>query len=500
MSVAALRPTGRHAVAGLIEAGATGWACRYALLLLPWLAFAAERPNFIVIVADDMGYGDLACNGHPTTKTPHLDALAAEGARLTQFYSPAQVCSPTRVSMMTGRMPHRMGIYSFIGGSSGSLQHLPKSEVTLPQLLRKDGYQTAIVGKWHCSLNELQIKHPEIPTMDHYGFDYWCCSDDNAKILNKPGWRRNGKFEGTRKELAANVVGKEAVGWLRNVRDKDKPFIQFVHFYEPHWYVAGPKDLVSGYLENGAAKTENEAHYYAAISNVDAEVGRICKAVEELGLKDNTVIFFSSDHGPAKLGKGKTDRNFGTATPYRGKKYGLWDGSIHVPGIVRWPKRIKAGTIVETPAGSIDWLPTICDMSGTALPAVELDGQSHLPLLLGDKMVRSKPLQWHHYNTNCVNRPNPNAVMRVGDYVICGFYDPRTQFTRASWRESHLRQVKTGKLVRFALYNLMMDPGQEQDLSDSQPKRLAVLREQLQRSHKEMQSQAMGWRGLQQAN
>ena len=131
---------------------------------------------------------------------------------------------------------------------------------------------------------------------------------------------------------------------------------------------------------SGAARNENEAHYFAAISNIDGEVGRICKAVEELGLTDNTVIFFSSDHGPAKLGKGKADRNYGTAAPYRGNKYGLWDGSIHVPGIVRWPAGIKAGTKISAVAGSIDWLPTICDISGTRVPSkVELDGHRVQP-------------------------------------------------------------------------------------------------------------------------
>lgn len=165
------------------------------LLLSALFLGGVERPNIIVIVADDLGYGDLGFTGHPKIKTPHLDQLAKGGATFTHFYSPAQVCSPSRAATMTGKMPHRHGIYSFIGGSSGSLVHLPKSEVTIPQLLRKNGYQTAIIGKWHCSLIGVQIarqkaKINDIPSMDHYGFDYWFCSDDNAKIRNKPGWIR----------------------------------------------------------------------------------------------------------------------------------------------------------------------------------------------------------------------------------------------------------------------------------------------------------------------
>lgn len=465
-------------------------------LLLTKATFATECPNIIVIVADDLGYGDLGLTGHPEIKTPHLDALAKGGTAFTHFYSPAQVCSPTRASIMTGRMPHRMGIYSFIGGSSGSLTHLPGTEITLPQLLRNNGYQTAIIGKWHCSLNEVQLNTPEIPAMDHYGFDYWFCSDDNAKILNKPGWRRNGNNEGVKKDLAANVVGREAVHWLKNLRGPDKPFIQFVHFYEPHWYVEAPQEMVQDYLKS-STKNRSEAIYFGAVSNIDAEVGNIMEALKELGLEDNTVVFFSSDHGPAKLGTGKTDRNYGVATPYRGNKYGLWDGSIHVPGIVHWPAGIKAGQEIETPSGSIDWLPTICEITETALPKnLVLDGQSHLPLLLGKKMARKKPLQWHHYNTNNHNSPNPNAVMRIGDYVICGFYAPETQPKRASWKEAHLEKIKNGKLVRFALYNIIKDPQQKKDLSQKEKKLFRKLSAQLKDAHADMQTQAIGWDGV----
>lgn len=284
-----------------------------------------------------MGYGDLGFTGHPKIKTPHLDKLAKGGAIFTHFYSPAQVCSPSRAATMTGRMPHRHGIYSFIGGSSGNLTHLPKSEITIPQLLRKNGYQTAIVGKWHNSLIEVQMQrdktgNKDIPDMEHYGFDYWFCSDDNAKIRNKPGWIRSGKMEGTKNGLAANIIGSEAVHWLIKERNPDKPFIQFVHFYEPHWYVDAPEEITRRYLGK-TTQNKNEAIYFASVTNSDAEIGKIHRTLKELDLEKNTLILFTSDHGPAKLGEGKRDRNYGTATPYRGHKYGLWDGSIHTPGL-----------------------------------------------------------------------------------------------------------------------------------------------------------------------
>ncbi len=471
-------------------------------IFLTMMKAGADKPNIIVIVADDLGYGDLGFTGHPHIKTPYLDELAKGGATFTHFYSPAQVCSPSRAATLTGRMPHRSGIYSFIGGSSGSLTHLSKTEVTIPQLLRKNGYQTAIIGKWHNSLIEVQKNRAkaglhDIPTMDLYGFDYYFCSDDNAKMRNKPGWIRNGKTEGTKPGLAANIVGTEAVHWLTQERDPEKPFIQFVHFYEPHWYVDAPEEITKQYY-GSATKNRNQAIYFASITNVDREIGKIHRALKSLKLSKNTLILFTSDHGPSSLGPGKKDRNYGTATPYRGNKYGLWDGSLHVPGVAHWPARIKSKTIISTPAGAIDWLPTICEVTGTTLPSdLNLDGQSHLPLLLGKRFRRQKPLQWHHYNTNFISSPNPNAVIRVGDYLICGFYDPKSQLKRSSWKESHLYLVQNEKLVRFQLFNILSDPTQQTDLSQKEPARFNKLKAQLINAHHKMQSEAMGWRGTQ---
>lgn len=469
-------------------------------LLSALILGGAEKRNIIVIVADDLGYGDLGFTGHPKIKTPHLDQLAKGGATFTHFYSPSQVCSPSRAATLTGKMPHRHGLYSFIGGSSGNLAHLPKPETTIPQLLRKNGYQTAIIGKWHCSLIDVQMARQkngqnDIPSMEHYGFDYWFCSDDNAKIRNKPGWIRNGKHEGTKPGLAANIVGSESIHWLTKKRDPKKPFIQFVHFYEPHWYVDAPETITQEYLAK-ATQNKNKAIYFAAVTNVDREIGKIHRTLKKLGLEKNTAIFFTSDHGPSSLGGGKKDRNYGTAAPYRGHKYGLWDGSVHTPGFVHWPTKVQPNTLISTPTGAIDWFPTICEITETPVPKdLELDGQSHLPLLLGTPFTRKKPLQWHHYNTNFIHSPNPNAVMRLGDYVICGFYDPKTQLNRSSWKESHLTKVQNGRLIRFQLFNIVTDPSQQSDLAQKDPQRFKTLKAQLILAHQTMQSQAMGWQG-----
>ena len=458
-------------------------------LLLVVIGIAEERPNILVIVADDLGYGDLGCTGHELIRTPNLDLLAGEGARLTNFYAPASVCSPSRAAMMTGRNGYRHGIYGFIH-TGAPYVHLPKGEVTLPQLMRKGGYETALIGKWHVSLNDFRKKFKEIPSMEDYGFDYWYSSDNNTVIKDKPGWWRNGKKLDKQNGYAANLVGKDAVRWLKEEWDMEKPFFQLVHFYEPHWFVDAPRDLVEGYL---GEVSENEAYYYAAVENVDREVGRILRTLKEEGLEQDTLVFFTSDHGPATLGKGRNRfRNYGTAKPYRGKKYGLWDGSVHVPGIVRWPGKLKAGTKLEALSGSIDWLPTFCEIAGVDAPKVGLDGESFVKLLEGKEWKRKKAMEWHHYNATLIESQNPNAVRREENWVICGFYDARPKGT-GRWVPGHMGFIRGAKLRRFEMYDVSKDLGQVQDVGGIFPKRFEKMKKALKVSHFEMKNAARGW-------
>lgn len=454
----------------------------------------AAPPNILVIVADDLGYGDLGYTGHRHIKSPNIDRLAEEGGVLANFYAPASVCSPTRAAMMTGRQSYRHGIYGFIHVGDPYV-HLPKDEVTIPQLFRTAGYQTALSGKWHVSLNDYRKKFPRIPSMDHYGFDYWFSSDNNTVIHKKPDWWRNGKSLGVQTGYAAEVVGDDAVRWLKEERDEEKPFLQFVHFYEPHWYVDAPRELVDGYL-GSATTNENEAYYFAAVENVDRQVGRVLDAIDEEGLRENTLVFFTSDHGPATEGKGRGRfRNFGVPDPYRGRKYGLWEGSVHVPGIVRWPAEVKAGTNWTAPCGAIDWLPTFCDLADVKVPdGLQLDGESFAPLVGGKDWNRKQPLQWHHYNATLLDSPNPNAVMRDGDLLICGFYDARPKGT-GRWVAGHMDFIRNAQLKRFTLYDLSKDLTQERDLADVLPEKFEAMKKRLIESHLSIQGAARDWEG-----
>ena len=459
-------------------------------VFVPLVSAVENKPNIVVFIADDLGHGDLGYTGHPHIRTPHIDRLAADGVSFQNCYAAASVCSPSRAALMTGRMPYGLGIYGFIHVGDPYV-HLPPSENTLPQLVRAEGYQTALVGKWHVSLNDYRDEHPHIPSMEDYGFDYWFSSDNNTVILDKPAWWRNGKAQGKLDGYAANVVGDDSVKWLSDERQAETPFLLFVNFYEPHWFIEAPDELVSNYHPKITAN-RNEAIYFASVENVDRQVGRVLETLDRLELSEDTAVFFTSDHGPANPGKDRAHvRNYGTSKPYRGYKYGLWEGSVHVPGVMRWPGKVKPASTIQEPVSLIDFLPTVCAMTGTAAPN-NLDGVNVLPLLQGNPIIRKKPLQWHHYNSTLMRSPNPNASLRLGDYLICGFYDADTKF-KGRWIPKHMGFIRETPLKRFELYNLANDRTQQHNLAEKEPERFVRMRDELREAHQTQQRLAIDW-------
>ncbi|MCH2602617.1 MAG: sulfatase-like hydrolase/transferase [Pedosphaera sp.] len=267
-----------------------------------------SRPNFVVILCDDLGYGDLACYGHPHIKTPHLDKLATQGMRLTSCYAAAPVCSPSRAGMLTGRTPNRSGVYNWIPGNH--VMHLRKDEVTVAGILKASGYDTAHVGKWHCNG---KFNSPAQPQPGDHGFNHWFATQNNAAPSHKNprNFVRNGKSVGPMEGYACQLVVDEGVDWLRNGRDKQKPFFLFTCFHEPHEPVASPGKMTAGYSE--VARNKLEAEYFANVENMDAAVGKLMAALDELKLADNTLVFFTSDNGPETLRRyGGAARSFGS--------------------------------------------------------------------------------------------------------------------------------------------------------------------------------------------
>ncbi len=451
---------------------------------------AAERPNFLVILCDDLGYGDLGCYGHPSIKTPHLDVLAGQGIRFTDCYSAAPVCSSSRAGLMTGRTPCRSGIYDWI--SAGHPMHLRQGEPTIASLLKQAGYATCHVGKWH--LNG-KFNSPQQPQPGDHGFEHWMSTQNNAAPSheNPTNFVRNGERLGKQEGYSCEVVAREAIRWLSERRDgegrdKSKPFFQFVCFHEPHEPIASPPDLVAQYPH---ATKEGEALYYANVTNMDRAVGRILRALDEQKLSDNTLVFFSSDNGPETLLRYPTGwRSHGSPGPLRGMKLHLYEGGIRVAGILRFPPKVKPGQTIHELVCSLDLLPTFCELAGVPLPAGrELDGTSLVPLLDGQPIHRTTPLFWHYFRSI----GEPKAAMRVGDWMLLGHWDGPQLGPGSGVHQGDCETIKAAKLTKFELYNLKDDLAQETDLAEKEPARLKELSTMLVKKYEEVREEGPVW-------
>jgi len=433
---------------------------------------AADRPNILVLFADDLGWADLSCYGSKNVKTPNLDRLATQGMRFTDFYAGAPNCSPSRACMLTGRTPSRTGMYSYIP-PRGPL-HLPKSEITVAEILRDSGYDTAHAGKWHLVADLLSKKLPQ--PRDH-GFNHSLGTNNNASPshLNPGNYVRNGKAVGRTEGYSCQIVADEVIDWLSNKRDKKKPFFVCAWFHETHTPIASPPDLVARHPD---ARSKKDALYYANVENMDAASGRILKALDDMGLTDDTFVIFTSDNGGVRAESNG---------PLRGRKSFVWEGGIREPGIVRWPGRIKPGSVSKEPAGVVDLLPTFCAMAGANVPDDRpIDGVNLLPLFEGKPIKRATPLFWFFYRTV------PAASMRDRDWVMVGYLEGRVPASHALSAEQMVWLKKTG-LSRFELYNVREDISQSNELSAAQPKRFEQMKKRIIKLHAEVVAEGPVW-------
>ncbi|MEX2174210.1 MAG: sulfatase-like hydrolase/transferase [Pirellulaceae bacterium] len=477
--------------------GFKGWSIQCAALVLGitlllsasvgTTARSAERPNFLVILCDDLGYGDLGCYGHPAIKTPHLDKLASEGIRLTDCYAAAPVCSSSRAGLMTGQTPSRLGIYDWIPANHP--MHLKQDVPTIASLLKKSGYATCHVGKWH--LNG-KFNSPEQPQPGDHGFEHWMSTQNNAgpSHENPTNFVRNGTPVGPQEGYSCELVANEAIRWLKELRDKSKPFFQFVCFHEPHEPIASPPDLVAQYP---AATKEGEALYYANVANMDRAVGRLLATLDELKLTERTLVFFTSDNGPETLNRYPNAwRSHGSPGPLKGMKLHLYEGGIRVPGILRYPVRVEAGQTVSQPMCSLDLLPTFCELADIKLAEDQvLDGVSITPLLAGQPVERTTPLYWHYFRSLTA----PKAALRVGDYMILGHWDANAKELGPGGgvRAGDSQIIKSSKLVEFELYNLKDDLAQATNLTEQEPDKLKELAALLVKKYAQVQAQGPVW-------
>ncbi|MDB4305253.1 sulfatase-like hydrolase/transferase, partial [Akkermansiaceae bacterium] len=322
----------------------------FSCLLLVAQTSLAKQPNIVIFLTDDLGWGDLACYGHPRIKTPHLDKFATEGVRFTQAYSACGVCSPSRSSILTGRTPYRNGVWRWL--PSGNEAHLRASEITIPELLKPIGYETMHSGKWHLNGH---FNSPKQPQPNDHGYDWWFATQNNASPSHKDpkNFVRNGKEVGPLKGFSAPLVAHEANRWLKEQRDPTKPFFITVWTHEPHLPIESDPEFQKPYadIENPGVR-----QHHGNITQIDHAFGKLMATLDELGLRKNTLVVFTSDNGPEGNGKGKLsapesqqNRTWGSTGGLRGRKRDSHEGGIRVPAIIRFPAHIKPGTTSDIP-------------------------------------------------------------------------------------------------------------------------------------------------------
>ena len=253
-----------------------------------------EKPNIIIMMADDLGYGDVGCFGNKIIETPNIDQLASKGAKFTQFYSGHYTCSPSRAGMMAGRTPYRNGIYTFI--ADNSVVHLKDKEVTLAEICKEQGYDTGFFGKWGLNGN---MDDKTQPTPSQQGFDSWLATNNNAipSHKNPTNFYFNGKAMGEMKGYSSQIVVDKATQWLDSRKDKTKPFLLVLWFHEPHTKLAQPDKFTQKYAKYGEVAGE----YYANIDHMDHQIGRFMNYMKKENLEDNSWITFTSDNGPLNI-------------------------------------------------------------------------------------------------------------------------------------------------------------------------------------------------------
>ena len=450
-------------------------------VIIPCESSFAEHalPNVMIVLCDDLGYGDIGCYGHKLVKTPHIDRFAIQGLRLTDCYAAAPNCSPARTGLMTGRTPYRVGVYNWIPFLSP--MHVRDSEVTIAQLLKSAGYQTCHVGKWH--LNGW-FNLPGQPQPDDFGFDYWLSTQNNAlpNHRNPYNFVRNNIPAGPLQGYSSKLVADEAITWLNSI-DGDNPFFMYVCFHEPHEPIATDPQYAGIY---GQGENPSLEAHHGNITQMDAAFGRIMQQLDDMQVTENTLVIFTSDNGPAMT----RWHPHGSTDGLRMFKGHLYEGGIRVPGLVRWPAHVAAGRTSDVPVCSLDFLPTLCEIADIDPPADRvLDGTSLLSFFEGGKLARKKPIYWQFNYAQSA----PRVAIRDGDWKLVASLDPNDQGNLTDITEQQIHQLKVCRLETFQLYHMREDRAETQDLAAVEPERLQQMIATMTAIFEEVQTESPAW-------
>lgn len=450
----------------------------------------ATKPNIILVMADDQGYGDMAYTGHPALKTPNFDAAAADGLRFDRFYAAAPVCSPTRASVMTGRHPNRMGVFQWG-------YPIRPQEITIAEALKTAGYTTAHFGKWH--LGSVRRESPVHPGRN--GFDEWLSAPnffDNDPILSRKGQAVQMQGE------SSIVTADAALDWIKSQADAGVPFLAVVWFGSPHSpHRAGRQDR-----ELYADEPKRLQDFYGEITGMDRAFGKLRDALGELGIRDNTVLWYCSDNGALP--------RVGSTGGHRGHKGQVYEGGLLVPAIMEWPAKIPQPRTTEMRSNTCDIYPTVLDIAGVTMSEQPvLDGISLLPLVEGKAEQTERTMGFWDYATTGIRTPSADwmgelleaqeaggdlppheSSQQAAELPNPGY--PLDQFSgHAAWiagdwklhriARSKKRRGKAAVESRAAedgvvweLYDLAADPAEETDLSKSQQPRVERMRADLE--------------------
>ena len=433
-----------------------------------------RNPNIIILLADDLGYGDLGCYGGAAA-TPHLDQLATEGIRFTDFHSAAPNCSPSRAGMLTGRMPSKLGIYNYL--PLGHPMHLRAEEITIAEIAQQKNYATAHFGKWHVSTLSAD-RDVSQPQPADQGFDYSLGTSNNAipSHLNPTNFIRNGSKVGDMPGYSCQIIVDEALAWMTSLKADDH-FLMYLAFHEPHKKVASPPELVQKYSDH----PKPDAEYLANVENMDMAIGRVLKQLAKQGIVENTLVLFASDNG--------SYRNGSNGNLLGGKSF-VYEGGIRVPGILRWPERIAPNQVDHTTTSLLDIMPTICEVLDVShSESSTLDGTSMLPLLEGKELKRKKPLSWFFYRTS------PQIALRYQDHIILAS-DSDTSHHTHPFTIADMAYIKNLTLKRFEIFDLSKDLGQSHGFDPGSTQQGKMMQSLLQDRLDEIIQIGPTWTGL----
>jgi len=422
--------------------------------------FAAEnRPNVVLILADDLGWTDLACYGSDLYQTPRLDQLARQGLRFTQAYSACTVCSPTRAALLTGKYPARLHVTDWIPGAMPDnpkllvphwTKFLPHEETTLAERFQAEGYATASIGKWHLGG---ESHYPET-----HGFDRNIAGTDKPQPPTYfAPWNIPTLGEGSAGDYITDRLATEAVKFIE--QSKDKPFFLYLPHFAVHTPIQGPADLVEKYRSQDRSKRVHKNAVYAAmVESLDRAVGRVLDTLDELQLTGKTLVIFTSDNG-GRITQGTTSN-----APLRYGKASAYEGGVRVPLVVRWPGVVEPGRVSDVPVITMDWFPTLMEGCHLAEPVAGasdtgVDGVSLMPVLRGSDSLDRTELFWHypHHQHYQLGGATPYGAIRSGSFKLVEFFNDG----------------------RVELYDLNTDLGEQHDLSTQLPAKATELRARL---------------------